>query len=632
MVLWILVQGRLMLPWFDLCDFLKALIYDDGTLSRYRLDLFAIGSNQQHGVDFDETFSPVVKRPPFAPVYASDTGLLTSRYSLHHGSQVAYLLIYVDDIILTASSLVLLQQIIDSLHKEFDMTDLGALNYFFGISVVRHPIGLFCLRRSMLVSFLSELYVQQGLSYMHDLWEPHFDVFKTYLCATVQAPWSLVLQLYTSATASLVGYNDADWAEICMDCNSFVGYHSLLRQLLSLTVITLSGHVRLLHVPSRFQYADIFTKGLPSALFEDFRSSLSSLLYAVGLGKGAIPTAAAVNWVLKDGIGYLSKIFLSKFGRHFDVNPKGWRLFADFLENAAFGMEIVTPAFPHLFFPIGAAAGAGRSAAALIQAATRSCFYAGFAAQRNFAEVIAKGEAQGMVSKSIGIMLGIALANCIQTSTPLALASFGAVTWIHMFCNLKSYQSIQLRTLNPYRAILVFGEYLLNGLVPSVKEVNDEEPFFPALPLSLKPASKAENRVLSPEAKEAAATIEQRLELGSKLSDIVKTKTDAHALLDLYKNQGYILTPHNGKVCVILKDVCSPQDMLKSMFHVSYLYWLEKNVGLNYIGISDDCGPGGMLQISLEYVEREFNHAKRDGELAGWVTDSLIARPKPHRI
>ncbi|GKA08604.1 protein root UVB sensitive 1, chloroplastic [Tanacetum coccineum] len=101
-----------------------------------------------------------------------------------------------------------------------------------------------------------------------------------------------------------------------------------------------------------------------------------------------------------------------------------------------------------------------------------------------------------------------------------------------------------------------------------------------------------ENRVLSPEAKEAAATIEQRLELGSKLSDIVKTKTDAHALLDLYKNQGYILTPRNGKVCVILKDVCTPQDMLKSMFHVSYLYWLEKNVGLTSIGVFDDCGPG----------------------------------------
>lgn len=63
---------------------------------------------------------------------------------------------------------------------------------------------------------------------------------------------------------------------------------------------------------------------------------------------------------------------------------------------------------------------------------------------------------------------------------------------------------------------------------------------------------QAVHRVLTPEAKEAAATIEKRLELGSKLSDIVKTKTktDAHALLDLYKNQGYILTKHNGKFCV----------------------------------------------------------------------------------
>nr|GEX79107.1 ribonuclease H-like domain-containing protein [Tanacetum cinerariifolium] len=36
-----------------------------------------------------------------------------------------------------------------------------------------------------------------------------------------------------------------------------------------------AGQVRVLHVPSRYQYADIFTKGLPSALFEDFRFSLS---------------------------------------------------------------------------------------------------------------------------------------------------------------------------------------------------------------------------------------------------------------------------------------------------------------------------------------------------------------------
>ncbi|GJV79297.1 ribonuclease H-like domain-containing protein [Tanacetum coccineum] len=36
-----------------------------------------------------------------------------------------------------------------------------------------------------------------------------------------------------------------------------------------------SGQVRVLHVPSRFQYADIFTKGLPTALFFEFCSSLN---------------------------------------------------------------------------------------------------------------------------------------------------------------------------------------------------------------------------------------------------------------------------------------------------------------------------------------------------------------------
>ncbi|KAI3905622.1 hypothetical protein MKX01_036531 [Papaver californicum] len=63
-------------------------------------------------------------------------------------------------------------------------------------------------------------------------------------------------------------------------------------------------------------------------------------------------------------------------------------------------------------------------------------------------EVIAKVEAQGMVSKSIGIMLGIGLAHCIGSSTFLACASFSMVTGVHMFRNLTSYQSIQIRTLN----------------------------------------------------------------------------------------------------------------------------------------------------------------------------------------
>jgi hypothetical protein len=37
------------------------------------------------------------------------------------------------------------------------------------------------------------------------------------------------------------------------------------------------GAIRVLHVPSTTQYADVFTKGLPSLVFVEFRSSLNVL-------------------------------------------------------------------------------------------------------------------------------------------------------------------------------------------------------------------------------------------------------------------------------------------------------------------------------------------------------------------
>lgn len=81
-------------------------------------------------------------------------------------------------------------------------------------------------------------------------------------------------------------------------------------------------------------------------------------------------------------------------------------------------------------------------------------------------QVIAKGEAQGMVSKFVGIGLGIVLANHIHSSVPLALISFAGVTAVHMYCNLKSYQSIQLRTLNPYRASNLISSLLFISILP----------------------------------------------------------------------------------------------------------------------------------------------------------------------
>jgi hypothetical protein len=73
----------------------------------------------------------------------SDSSLFTHR----RGNDTALLLLYVDDIVLTASSTSLLKQIIAALQHEFTMTDMGPLHHFLGISVTRTAGGLFLSQR-----------------------------------------------------------------------------------------------------------------------------------------------------------------------------------------------------------------------------------------------------------------------------------------------------------------------------------------------------------------------------------------------------------------------------------------------------------------------------------------------------
>jgi hypothetical protein len=51
-------------------------------------------------------------------------------------------LLYIDDIVLTASSTRLLDRITASLRSVFAMTDMGSLHYFLGIAVTRDSSGM----------------------------------------------------------------------------------------------------------------------------------------------------------------------------------------------------------------------------------------------------------------------------------------------------------------------------------------------------------------------------------------------------------------------------------------------------------------------------------------------------------
>ncbi|WVZ91395.1 hypothetical protein U9M48_037575 [Paspalum notatum var. saurae] len=451
-------------------------LHPDGSLARYKARWVVRGFTQEQGVDYDETFSPVIKPATIRvvlsiatssswPIHQLDVknaflhgnlaetvycvqpsgftdpthpnhvcklnkslyGLKqaprtwflrfnnflqslgfkpsradTSLFILHKSGHTAYLLLYVDDIILTASSSTLLQQIIANLCGEFSMTDLGHLQHFLGIHVTKTAQGLFLSQSQYALEILQRAgmehcnpvstpvdtkskisatggsplkngtdyrsiagalqyltltrpdltyAVQQACLFMHAPRESHLQLLKRIL-RYVKGTMHQGLHLTRSSSSDLVTYSDADWAG-CPDtrrstsgfCVFFgdnpvswsskrqatvsrssaeaeyrgvanaVAESCWIRQLLlelhrppprativfcdNISAVYMStnpiqhqrtkhieidlhfvrdkvalGEIKVLHVPSSLQFADIFTKGLPYMLFSEFKNSL----------------------------------------------------------------------------------------------------------------------------------------------------------------------------------------------------------------------------------------------------------------------------------------------------------------------------------------------------------------------
>jgi hypothetical protein len=80
----------------------------------------------------------------------SDTFLFIFRC----GTDMVYLLLYIYDIVLTASSTALLQQTICALKREFTMKDLEPLHHFLGVFVQHQVDGLILTQRQFALDIL----------------------------------------------------------------------------------------------------------------------------------------------------------------------------------------------------------------------------------------------------------------------------------------------------------------------------------------------------------------------------------------------------------------------------------------------------------------------------------------------
>jgi Reverse transcriptase (RNA-dependent DNA polymerase) len=83
-----------------------------------------------------------------------------SLFIYQHGSTIAFLMVYVDDIVLTDNNNTLLQQFVHLLDQKFIKKDLGQLHYFLRIEVQHTATGLLLTQSQYIYSILDQAKIQ----------------------------------------------------------------------------------------------------------------------------------------------------------------------------------------------------------------------------------------------------------------------------------------------------------------------------------------------------------------------------------------------------------------------------------------------------------------------------------------
>ncbi|KAK4532276.1 hypothetical protein CCYA_CCYA11G3133 [Cyanidiococcus yangmingshanensis] len=336
--------------------------------------------------------------------------------------------------------------------------------------------------------------------------------------------------------------------------------------------------------------------------------STQSLLLAVGVGRpSAAPIAAALQWVIRDGLGRAGRMLFSQVGTGFDAETKQYRLAAAFVLNVSCALETLTPFFPDLFLPLASVANMAKGASTIAAASTRGAIYRSFMRRENLGDITAKQETVGVVGDLLGTAVGVVLARVASHSHRLSMIAFGGASLGHLVSAYYEVKSVELRTLNRQRAHMLIWSYLEeNGTVLPIKTVN-----------------RRERLIYRPWLDSLHAP---NVELGARLSDAASNAESLRYLLRLYHDEKYMLTYAGGRVRIVLRQDATHQDQLKAYFQSRAFWRLYKSSG-------DRFSPNRtLIEESYRVTNRLFPTFIHDCRTAGWNVDCVLLRPIARRV
>ncbi|KAJ9560461.1 hypothetical protein OSB04_005621 [Centaurea solstitialis] len=213
-----------------------------------------------------------------------------------------------------------------------------------------------------------------------------------------------------------------------------------------------------------------------------------AMFRAIGIGYArSLPSAAALSWVLKDGLGRLSRcVYTASLASAFDTNLKRVRFSTSVVFSLSIGLELMTPAFPQYFLFLASIANIAKQISLACYLATGTAVHRSFAVADNLGEVSAKAQIQTVCFDNLGLMLAatlnIMLKNNQRLQAGLPFVVYPIFTAIDLYGIYMSLKHVHLQTLTKDRLEMIIDTWIQLGYVPSPAEVSKKEGvnFFPS--------------------------------------------------------------------------------------------------------------------------------------------------------
>ena len=348
------------------------------------------------------------------------------------------------------------------------------------------------------------------------------------------------------------------------------------------------------------------------------------LLRAVGVGaSAAVASSAAINWVLKDGLGRIGcMLFASVIGNKFDDDAKFFVFLGDLMYEVGILLEILSPLCASFFLVIASVANAFKSMSYMSRLPPRAAILKSFAVRENVGDVSAKANSQDVVAGLFGLVLGIQVSFFVGASVWKSLCVFAASGALVCLSSLKALGHLRLNTLNRHRTEIILDDFVYRTRILSPSEVNKREGALASLGNWARRKDKDFETVFGASLRASHLTERGNGSAAAALGD----------LIDFYREEEYMVTLRRSKsgkklfALVFVDPDISARSVVFALLQCAYIknrFLLAKDRG-KIDAFDEDVEMKTAFTLTKTMFQKFYDNLKDKG----WVTKHVLWIPK----